>query len=110
MKKFFFTATLTALIAACTPVTMPETASPVVPAPGAVKTIGYDAYNAPATAYLKEMLGQTAKVMVSIDAKELPLTSAETAGLLALLWRRSLANSRSSSRISHVRPGTSVTL
>jgi hypothetical protein len=85
MKKFFFTATLTALIAACTPVTMPETASPVVPAPGAVKTIGYDAYNAPATAYLKEMLGKTAKVMVSIDAKELPLTSAETAGLLALL-------------------------
>ena len=89
MKKLFCTATLTACIAACTPVSMSETpaptTAPVVPAPGAVKTIGYDAYNAPATAYLKEMLGKTAKVMVSIDAKELPLTSAETAGLLALL-------------------------
>lgn len=89
MKKFFYTATLTAFIAACTPVTIPETTTPAVPAPSVVlpapKTIGYDAYNATATAYLKEMLGKTSKAVLSINDKELPLSSAETAGLLALL-------------------------
>ena len=85
MKKFFYTATLTALIAACTPVTRHETASPLAPAQTAVQPIGYDAYNAPATAHLKEMLGKTARVMVCLQDKEYPLTSAETAGLLALL-------------------------
>ena len=89
MKKFFYTATLTAFIAACSPVPMPETAVPSIPSPVAApaepKAIGYDACNATATASLKEMLGKTSRVMVCINDKELPLSSAETAGLLALL-------------------------
>ena len=89
MKKFFYTATLTSFIAACSPEPMPGPAAPSVPAPAAApaepKAIGYDAYNATATAYQKEMLCKTSRVMVSINDKELPLSPAETAGLLALL-------------------------
>ena len=84
MKKLFCTATLTACIAACTPVSMSETPAPTT-ATVEPKAIGYDAYNATATAHLKEVLGKTTKVMVCINDKEYPLSSSETAGLLALL-------------------------
>ena len=85
MKQFLYIATLAGMLAACSPVTPIPTPATALPTTLEPKTIGYDAYNATATALLKEMLGKTARVMVSIDAKELPLTSEETTGLLALL-------------------------
>lgn len=85
MKQFLYIATLAGMLAACSPVTPIPTPTTALPTTLEPKTIGYDAYNVPATAYLKEMLGKTARVMVSIDAKELPLTAAETAELQALL-------------------------
>ena len=85
MKQFLYIATLAGMLAACSPVTPIPTPATALPTTLEPKTIGYDAYNATATAHLKEMLGKTARVMVSIDAKELPLTSEETTGLLALL-------------------------
>lgn len=84
MKRLFYTAILTASIAACTPAPSPEAPAPVAETV-APKAMGYDAYNATATAYLKETLGKTAKVTLCIHDKEFPLSSAETAGLLALL-------------------------
>ncbi len=84
MKKLFYTAILTASIAACTPVPSPE-APALVAETEVPKAIGYDTCNATATAYLKEMLCKTAKVTLCIHDKELPLSSTETAGLLALL-------------------------
>ena len=83
MKNYLYTAALAALLTACSPT---PAAQPGSPLPTAVpQTIGYDAYNATATAYLKEMLGKTAGITTHLNGKEYALTATETAELLALL-------------------------
>lgn len=85
MKQFLYIATLAGMLAACSPVTPIPTPATALPTTMEPKTIGYDAYNATATAHLKEMLGKTGKVTVSLNGKEHALTAAETAELQALL-------------------------
>lgn len=85
MKQFLYIATLAGMLAACSPVTPIPTPATALPTTLEPKTIGYDAYNATATAHLKEMLGKTGKVAVSRNGKEHALTAAESSELLALL-------------------------
>lgn len=85
MKRILYTGMLAALMTACTPSATAAASPAPVAVPAEPKTIGYDAYNATATAYLKEMLGKTGKVTVSLNGKEHALTAAETAELQALL-------------------------
>ena len=85
MKMLLYTGMLAALMTACSPSATAAASPAPVAVPAEPKAIGYDAYNATATAYLKEMLGKTARVKVCIKDKEFPLSSAETTGLLALL-------------------------
>lgn len=83
MKNYLYTAALAALLTACSPTPAAQPGSPLPTA--APQTIGYDAYNATATAYLKEMLGKTAGITTHLNGKEYALTATETAELLALL-------------------------
>lgn len=83
MKNYLYTAALAALLTACSPTPAAQPDSPLPTA--APQTIGYDAYNATATAYLKEMLGKTANITTHLNGKEYALTATETAELLALL-------------------------
>ena len=83
MKTFLYITALAGMMVACTPATSIPAAS--APVPTAPEPIGYDAYNATATAFLKEMLSKTGKVAVSRNGKEHALTAAESSELLALL-------------------------